>query len=59
VLLSVGVDVRDQNLLQTGRPFILRRLIGMWLPPIATTEIVRRAKGQELKVGHVIGVNPS
>lgn len=27
----VGVDANDQNLLQKGRPFILRHIFGNWL----------------------------
>jgi len=31
---SGGVEANTPNLLQKGRPFILRRIIGMWLLPV-------------------------
>lgn len=35
----VGVDASDQNLLHKGRPFIMRRFSGNWLPAVRTLRL--------------------
>src|ERR1700704_1511381 len=39
VLLSGGFERNTQNLLLKGRPFILRRLLGMWPIPVSENPV--------------------